>query len=270
MKKNKIVSLIGVGLSLIGSFAVQAEDFIPKSTYNWTGVYGGGFVGAGGANIKASGPETNGIQWNSPGNKDNNYNTGGNFIGGGTLGYNWQMANTPYVLGLEAEYGYLDMDATNPDPNNSAYNAQFNRRHRPTPSNPLANGVANTNIGSDYGYGLVGGRIGYSMDRALLFVKSGAVFTSSQSGYTDANSGLNIQEKSKNNVGYAVGGGVEYALPFDWSKNVSVKTEYMYFGLNTSTTTNGVYNTVYGQNPLNYSTNIDGVHTAKVGMNYKF
>ena len=88
------------------SFADRAT---PKSTYDWTGVYVGGFMGgATGSDVSNTATlDSDGSLWNDPGDANNNYSTKAGFIGGGTVGYNWQIGKTPYLVGLEGEYGYL-------------------------------------------------------------------------------------------------------------------------------------------------------------------
>ena len=83
----------------------------PKSTYDWTGVYVGGFVGgASGANGTNSSTTNNTVPTPpSQNSNSSNYSTGGSFMGGGTVGYNWQIGKTPYLIGLEGEYGYLSL-----------------------------------------------------------------------------------------------------------------------------------------------------------------
>ena len=238
-----------------------------NKSYDWTGVYIGGFIGgASSANVTDSEPQyPEGGYWNQSG-FNNQYNTNASFIGGATVGYNWQMKETPLLLGLEGEYGYLGMNGSNPDPNSATFNAD--------PTNfiigqPTDNGVHSTKIGGSYGYGLVGGRIGYAIDRALVYIKSGAVFTTTQSTYNDSNYDTSITGKRNNNAGYALGAGIEYALPFTWAKDISVKTEYLYFGLDRTSPVSGLS----GDNnslTLNYTSNINGIHTAKIGVNYKF
>lgn len=136
-----------------------------------------------------------------------------------------------------------------------------------------SDGSHSTNIGGSYGYGLVGVRIGYSIDRALIYVKSGAVFTSTQAGFTDAcntgacGPGLLSTTKQATDTGYGLGAGIEYALPFEWSNNVSIKTEYLYFGINSTQTSSG--SNAFGD-IFTTTDKISGIHTAKIGVNYKF
>src|SRR5206468_489573 len=111
-----------------------------------------------------------------PYHKPFSYNTSSSFIGGLTLGYNWQIGKTPYLLGLEGEYGCLNLRGHSMDPNQVPYSA--------LPNNNLINSSRSvTNIGNSFGYGLVGGRIGYAMNRLLFYIKSGAVLTSIQNKY---------------------------------------------------------------------------------------
>lgn len=251
------------------SFADRAT---PKSTYDWTGVYVGGFVGgATGSNVTSSEPYNSSQygSWYSPYSANNNYSTKASFMGGGTVGYNWQIGKTPYQIGLEGEYGYLGMSGSNPDPNSTAWT----NSNSFTP--PAGSGSSSTKIGSSYGYGLVGGRIGYAMDRTLFYVKSGAVFTSNQSSYNDPNYGVSGSSKINNNAGYAIGAGIEYALPTEWfklSKNITIKTEYLYFGID-RTTTSAIppgQGGNWSDQSFSSNTSISGIHTAKIGVNYKF
>ena len=242
-----------------------ASNTSSESTYDWTGVYVGGFVGgASSAKTTASQPYTTNSPahyWNTPYGNTNTFDTNASFIGGGTVGYNWQIAKTAYLVGLEGEYGYLDMSGSKADPNAALWNAAH-------PSWEAAKGLDSTNVGGSYGYGLVGGRIGYAMDRTLFYVKSGAVFTNTKTNYTDAS--LLTTSGHSNSPGYALGAGIEYALPTEWfklAKNISIKTEYLYFGIARTQETEGVCGRNY-----NWTTTdtISGIHTAKIGVNYKF
>ncbi len=159
------------------------------------------------------------------------------------------------------EYGYLGSKGSGLDPNSVPVGSDGSHR---------------TKIGGSYGYGLIGKRLGYAYERSLFYVKSGAVFTRTQSGYTDAcNTGdcgvglLSTSGKS-DNVGYAIGGGIEQALPPEWfesAKHISIKAEYLYLGIGRTQTTSGLDSAGY----INTTTDhIRGMHTAKIGINYQF
>ena len=154
--------------TLILSFSILAisgttfaDSASPKSTYDWTGVYVGGFVGgATGANISNSVNQSvdfvqlGGMQPQFATSTSRNSSTNASFMGGGTVGYNWQIPKTPYLIGLEGEYGYLGMSGNSQSQSNAS---------------TLAYSTQNkTTIGSNYGYGLVGGRLGYALDRTRI------------------------------------------------------------------------------------------------------
>ena len=237
-----------------------ADSVAPKSTYDWTGVYVGGFVGgATGSDVSntASRFRDDGSLLNDPGDANNNYSTKAGFIGGGTVGYNWQIGKTPYLVGLEGEYGYLGQKGGKTDPNAALNNTYYGDDD---------NSQSSTTIGADYGYGLVGGRLGYALDRSLIYIKSGAVFTTVNSSWSDTAYELNGTSNKATTTGYALGAGFEYALPFKYFTNVSLKTEYLYFGIPTSAT----LVTRFSDEDIANTQTTSGIHTAKIGVNYKF
>ena len=239
-----VITLSGVAIADTVTTPAPSSTTASKSTYDWTGVYVGGFVGgAAGTSTNTQGPlDTDGNGGFSQHNAYS-YDTSASFIGGGTVGYNWQIGKSPYLIGLEGEYGYLGQSGNSIDPNNDMGENVVSTKN-------------NLNIGGSYGYGVVGGRIGYAMDRALFYVKSGAVFTNTQTSYNGScpsgcgSPKTNHTSSSNNTAGYAIGGGVEYALPFTWSENISIKTEYLYLGINRTLTSVGNFDTIYGTYPF--------------------
>ena len=157
------------------------------------------------------------------------------------------------------EYGYLGSKGSGLDPN----------------SVPVgSDGSHSTKIGGSYGYGLIGGRLGYAYERSLFYVKSGAVFTTTKTNFDDFNNNPNVDgtlhtSDKSNNVGYAIGGGIEQALPPEWfesAKHISIKAEYLYLGIGRTQTTSGVS----GDDIYTTTDHIRGMHTAKIGINYQF
>jgi outer membrane immunogenic protein len=260
MNSKKYSAVVGIALL---SSSVMANELATKSPYDWTGVYVGGFIGgATGADVTNTATRNiDGTLWNYPGDANNNYSAKAGFIGGGTIGYNWHIGKTPYVIGLEGEYGYLSQKGSKTDPNAATYNA-IN-----VPTTTADNSQSSTSIGTNYGYGLIGGRIGYALDRSLIYVKSGAIFTSVNSSWSDTNYALGTSNNGTT-TGYALGCGFEYALPFKHLTDFSVKTEYLYFGIpkNSTLTTQ----TTEQADPLSTYQATSGIHTAKIGVNYKF
>jgi outer membrane immunogenic protein len=243
-----------------------------KSAYNWTGVYVGGFIGgATGANTTSSdtnSPKFLGIIPVGSSSTSTNFSTSASFMGGGTVGYNWQIGKTPYLIGLEGEYGYLGQSGTSQSQSMGPLHiVNINTQNK-------------TTIGSDYGYGLVGGRFGYALDRSLFYVKSGAVFTQVKStNSTNTNAtffGSNYSTAGSSSsggttTGYAIGGGVEYTPSWYNNKNVTVKVEYLYFGIPTKSNSDqfNANNGLYSENS-SYQNSTGGISTAKIGVNYKF
>src|SRR5208283_822002 len=92
----------------------------------------------------------------------------GGFIGGLTVGYNLQLPQMPLVLGTEGEYGYLEEYGSGRDVNQLYYSALI--------GDFLSEGSTHrTSVGSHYGYGLIGGRIGYAFNSLLIYVKAAAL-----------------------------------------------------------------------------------------------
>ncbi len=263
--------LFRLSLCLLGLSGVTFADTSPKSTYDWTGGYIGGFLGgASGTHVSNSVNQSvdfvvlGGLQPQFATSSSSNSTTSASFMGGGTVGYNWQIGKSPYLIGLEGEYGYLGMSGSNQS-QSSASTLTYNTQNK-------------TTIGSDYGYGLVGGRIGYTLNRTLLYVKSGAVFTqvnttntttdivANQAPYTGAPSNTN-----KTTTGYALGAGIEYAPALYDNKNFTIKMEYLYFGIPTSTHASGtVQCSAQCHNINSYHNSTSGISTGKIGVNYKF
>jgi outer membrane immunogenic protein len=189
-------------------------------------------------------------------------------MGGGTAGYNWQIGNTPYLIGLEGEYGYLGQSGSSQSQSIGPLGiVHINTQNK-------------TTIGSDFGYVLVGGRLGYALDRSLFYVKSGAVFTevkSTNSTNTNAtffNSSYSTAGSSNSGgttTGYAIGGGVEYAPSWNGNQNFTIKVEYLYFDIPTKSNSNqfNANNGLYSENS-SYHNSTGGISTAKIGVNYKF
>lgn len=234
--------------------------------YNYQGLYAGGFLG-GASGAKIASIELlrldNNAYWFRPFHDTYTYKTHSSFIGGGEIGYNWKIYSPSYLLGIEGEYGYLDSHGSSKDVNQTPYE---------TLTQNTPNTSANTiKIGSKYGYGFIGGRLGYLQERLLFYVKSGAIFTSIISRYnsekTEAPITAFLNIFGTNNItGYGLGGGVEYAVPFKELSNLSVKIEYLYLGINR-------VQPAYGHCTCDFlwmiTNKISGINSAKIGINYK-
>ena len=242
----------------------------PPQAFSWSGAYLGAFVGgAGGAAMNTTEPVRldNGAFWYRPFHSPYSYSLEPSFIGGLTAGFNLQIPQTSFVVGIEGEYSYLGVTGGGRDVNQFYYSALINN-FAPNVS------LHRTSIGSDYGYGLIGGRIGYGVDRFLLYVKGGAVFTNIATefrAYKDEDNIFPLPNlhllSSAHKTGYAVGGGVEYAFAAPSFQNVSLKVEYLYLGVDNAQTAFGFCTCGFHWAARD---SVSGLHTAKVGLNYRF
>ena len=275
---NKFILIIGLALI---SFSAIADEGSSKTAHNWRGFYAGGFMGgtfaaksdvalcAGRSNIPCNSseyPAMGGTDW-----LRDSANKSQSFIGGAQVGFNWQVEHPqgykwlPNVWGLEAEYGRLDYQEGSldgivqvgaaPDSNNIAYELTLKN------------------------YGFIGGRIGYAVDRALIYFKGGAVITDMKTRFcsgADRNcqdGNPSVDDKSSS-LGYALGGGIEYALPWGDADKWSIKAEYLMMNL-PSLATAGVgvkYGVPPASWPLGFAVynEMDNFKSGKIAINYHF
>jgi outer membrane immunogenic protein len=206
--------------------------YAPAPVYDWSGFYVGVNAGVGWAN---SGNVTVHDPNPAIGNQSVNISSRSGFIGGGGLGYNFQSGE--FVYGLEADIQYANIGS-------SINWGPYGRL-----------GVSSG--GSGEYFGTVRARAGYAIDRTLLFVTGGLAYGGLNSSPFGGN--------ATSNVGYALGGGVEYAFTQHWT----AKVEALYINLSngsdrTIAVTNG--GAVY---PISAS-NGNGGGLVRVGVNYKF
>jgi outer membrane immunogenic protein len=194
MKRNMIRAGIAVAALLVAPIAARAADF-PRSSYkapeyvapfSWTGFYVGLNAGYGWGNSN----------WSGSGDDFQVAPKG--FMGGGTLGYNWQTG--AFVLGLEGDIDYMNLKGTAP--------SEF----------------CATCTFKDTWLGTLRGRVGYSFDRWLPYLTAGAAYGNV---YMATNNGSATGTKQ----GWTAGAGVEYAFAGAWS----AKLEYLYVDLGSVT-----------------------------------
>jgi outer membrane immunogenic protein len=238
-------------IALIGTPAFAADMAvkvpspapIPAPVYSWTGFYVGGNVGYGLGNsnntnnsdspcpicLVAPLPNFATLQASGSNHPDG-------VIGGGQVGYNWQFTN--YLFGIEA-----DMQASGQKGTNTTNNAFFlpiaffGGAMIPSP-------VTLTNTTRLDWFGTVRGRIGYVVDRWLVYGTGGLAYgqlnvSSSVVPTTIAAAFPNTPysvSSSETKVGWVVGAGVEESFSPSWSW----KVEYLYMDLGNVTATGAV------------------------------
>jgi outer membrane immunogenic protein len=264
----KKIALAAAAL-IIGTVGASAADLgarpytkapVVAPIFNWSGFYIGGFVGGAVADRDATSTEpvtAGGVFYNGP--LPNSYSLSNSFIGGGTVGWNYQPVGSSWMIGIEGEAGYIRLNRTIQDIN--AFNNGF----------ALPDSLDNTRLG-DW-YGVVAGRLGIAAGQFLLYGKGGAAFINKNYSFSDTctaapcgPSGLVIG-RSDTYVTWAAGGGVEYAFTPNWS----IKGEYLYLATRESIVSSGAVFTGPGTGIVHSNVHTDpGIHTGKIGLNYRF
>ena len=246
--------------------AAPPPIFTPVPVFTWTGAYFG--INAGYA-FDASSSNTSSFAVPAPyGNGTTAYfgqNNQEGFSGGAQVGYNIQLTpGNGVVFGIEADAQYLDFGRN---------------RNRSIVTGPLAAGYYVTDprgLSSLDFFGTVRGRLGYAFDRVLVYGTGGFAYGS---GSADRSFGGYAGNDSFR-TGYAVGGGMEYALPVDSFLNffrssaVTLKVEGLYVNLDRNTRNQGalvinaVNNFPVAYNPVGRRS--DEFAVIRAGLNYKF
>jgi len=249
-----------LGVANVASAAdmpVKAPKAAPPAAFDWNGFYVGAYAGAAWMDQATTSDPCNplflagcivGVTGNYNSVPRTAYDMGPSFIGGGTVGYNWQP--TPYtLLGLENNIGYLHLKGS-------------------ITQDPLTlnDTVASTKIG-DW-YDAYTARIGAVDGHAMFYVKGGGVTAKYTTGVVDTFPPAVINTTtSKTLSGWAAGGGLEYGIDMHWS----VKAEYLVLGLARNVTNCGT-SFVAGVSFGSFCsvTHTPDVQTITLGLNYRF
>jgi outer membrane immunogenic protein len=223
------LKLLGTGLAamtlLATALSAQAAD-IPRpiykgvqpvvAYYNWTGFYLGINGGYG------WGTST----WSLlPGTKI----SPNGFLVGGTIGYNYQVGS--FVWGLEADWDWSGAKGS-----------------------VTCAAVATCTTESPW-LATFRGRVGYAFDRWLPYLTAGGAYGNVKATVSVPVFGV-AASANQSNLGWTVGGGIEYAFLGNWS----AKLEYLYVDLGSVNA--GIVPIV---NNVTFKENI-----IRAGLNYKF
>jgi len=238
MNKFVIVAVTAAALSgapaLAADMAVKAP--LSPAPYSWTGFYVGGSLGA--AVAMGAVNDLSGSLYD-PGSIGHDVSLGA--IIGANIGYNFQSGNLVYGVEADISYNTARSDV-------GIYNV--------TPDDHLRS--------TSNGLGTVRARVGYSFDKALLFVTGGLalsninVSATGNFGPTD----FGTAGVSGWQTGWIVGAGLEYAITRNWT--VRVEGDYVDFGSRTAWTTSSATLT-----PMGFQFH-DQELIARTGVNYKF
>jgi len=272
----RLALLASAGAVALGgvAFAADLPPQVPPpaapALYDWTGVYAGVNAGAHWRNstMQFSTTDSSGLDVGGGYGVAQAYGviptTGtsrvSGFIGGGQIGYNYQLSN--FVLGLEADIdGATGRGITSAVLSNDVF---------------IFPNATQSSQSLDW-LGTLRGRLGWTpIDRLLIYATGGLAFGQSTASFSEYNvvgdPPVGVYLSSHRNVGWTVGGGLEYALPGNLS-NWSVKVEYLYYDLGYSTATTYYQNIDLNGNPEFSSLSGRVQHNGNIvraGLNYKF
>ena len=197
MKKLLSISLAALALTAGAASAADLPNrkqapapYVAAPSYNWSGSYIGINAGYGFGSFSGAA----GSQFKNP----------SNFVGGGQIGFNQQLANK-VVVGVEGDFDYSGLQGK-----------------------ATSTGTAGSKARLDT-LGTVRGRLGYAMDRVMPYITA---------GYAGGNEKITIPGSNNSSGwrnGYAVGAGIDYAL----TNNVSARVEGLYVSLENKNTAVG-------------------------------
>jgi outer membrane immunogenic protein len=262
-----------IGLSAGAAFAADlptreaapAAPYVAVPAFTWTGFYIGVNAGYGfsetGRNSLGSFEATPGSLSNSLSRYSGTVRSGasnddnGGFVGGGQIGYNYQIGN--WVIGIEADAQFADL-------NNSRAGDRVTLH--PDPGGFI--GARNANFGGIDWFGTVRGRLGYSFDRLLVYGTGGFAFGGADNNDSDGFDHFRARNDDIR-TGFAAGGGIEYAF----TPNFTGKIEGLYVNLERSRE-NGFIGTHFGEpvftTGLGRRNNDSDFTVVRAGLNYRF
>jgi outer membrane immunogenic protein len=269
VNKIRLLAVVAVGFAF-ASFANAADLRMPLkaepaaiAAFNWTGYYIGASGGAAWTKADVGLNPVNGAVPNyrpedipgvaALGTTSLN---GTSAIFGAKTGYNFQFSS--WVAGLEADFSYFHT--------NRSVTAVGN----PFPA--FAGSMAlNTSVTTDW-LATIRPRIGYAFDRTLIYATGGVAFgkvkfsnTDVEFAFNGAGFGNEASSSSQTRVGWAVGGGFDYALTRNWI----VSAEYLHVDLGSISASGLVTSGNAATATLNFSTKLRS-DIGRVAIAYKF
>lgn len=216
------------------SVSATSGAFAAPAAFNWSGFYVGGNVGF----VSARSSVADGF-----GSTPINFLSGATFsangtslIGGFQAGYNWQMSNV--VFGLEGDLS-------------------FGSQNRST--NVFAQNQTSTFSSRLSALGTIRGRIGFAVDRFLVYGTGGVAFADLKNTFNDpiipftAGPGSSV-------TGWAAGAGVEFVITQNWI----ARAEYLHAGFADRSASTPVFTNFY---VFAFKNSFD---IGRLGLSYKF
>jgi outer membrane immunogenic protein len=303
-------------MGVIACQAASAADIVPRKApppapppapiWNWTGFYVGGNFGVGIARDQWSGTKfidqaigegVFGFTSGSSATANLGTDTPVGPLGGFTVGYNWQFPSTPWVVGLEGEFMFANLQGSHANSETTALASPFFSCGKFCAFQNTASVNASERVNSSiHDIATIAARFGITSgpeDRTLWYVKGGGAWVKNNFDLTSQANALACRNTitiifsstecerdsfggsssfNNNRWGWMVGTGVEWGLAY----NLSAKIEYEFLDFGNHTlTTNVAGNTCFDgecfSTEVNRSFNLNQqIHVVKVGLNYRF
>ena len=234
MRRSVSMLLASAGIAILSLSAANAADMKvkyqpgPAPVWSWSGFYIGAHVGGSWATIESEVPG-GAFAFSS--------HTLNGFLGGGQVGFNWQTG--PVVIGVEADASATNLKGTG----------------------PCLIGILVCKTEVNW-MSTITGRVGFTADKALVYVKAGGAWADFQSNASILGVQIVNQNDGSSRWGTTIGTGVEYAFTSNWS--AKLEYNYLHFGKHTES-----FNTVLGGAPIQIDLTHD-IHAVKFGINYRF
>jgi outer membrane immunogenic protein len=204
------------------------EETIPYGpAFSWTGLYIGANIGYGWSDA----------EWGDAISGISAHNGSNGWLGGGQIGYNFQVRQL--VFGVEADLssGWLDGSTACP--------------------------VGGLSCEHSYNWlASLRGRVGVAVNdnRTLLYATGGAAWANVDYAAKDPVTGVSVGTGFSNtHTGWVAGAGIEHML----TPNITARIEYLYYGFDSVTAPAGAFGG--GPTDLNPTT-----QTVRFGLNFKF
>jgi outer membrane immunogenic protein len=266
----------------------------PPPLWNWTGLYVGGHLGAGWSRQEFGNQHCDGegcIFDNGTGATVLGSHNGLGPLGGFQVGYNWQFANSPIVLGVEGTFSFADLKGEH----SKAFSAAF-----ASGSNGDTSTLRQINFNDTFSskvkdIATITARLGLAsgaQDRTLWYIKGGGAYAKTNyeltanasnafitidapdltPNFTQAENAVAALTGQRSRWGWTVGTGIEWGLWENWS--AKIEYDYLNFGnhdvaLNGQACFSGSFGS--GCDPASATVNVkEQVHMIVIGLNYRF
>ncbi|MHC1551814.1 outer membrane protein [Phyllobacterium sp. K27] len=233
MRKSNVIGLFLSALVVSGgAHAADAvieaapEAVMADPGFVWTGFYAGVNAGYGFGGDDRVGVHAGGVYLGNIGKIEQS-----GFIGGGQIGYNYQMNN--FVLGIEADFQGAGLDDST--------------------SGDIEGFDVHAKSSIDW-YGTLRPRLGYAWDRTMVYGTGGLAY--GRVNYKMSVDGEQFMNEDKTRAGWVAGAGIEHAF----TNHVTAKLEYQYINFGDYTVESEGISTRASPD----------FHSIRVGLNYKF